>query len=64
MADLRNVTFSKIFRRVYPEDLAKKLDLEVIKLQILVQTQVRNSNDKIGADLSIEDGLFPPTEII
>lgn len=64
MADLRNITFSKIFRRVYPEDLAKKLDLEVIKLQILVQTQVRNSNDKIGADLSIEDGLFPPTEII
>ena len=58
------ISLRDIFHVVYDEELAKKLCLELIKLELLVNGQIRNSSDKIGADLSLENSLFPEDDLI
>ena len=62
--EVKRARLVTILKTAYPEDLANKLNLELIKLKILVQTQVNNYNDRIGAALNIEEGLFPDKELI
>ena len=62
--EVKRARLVTILKTAYPEDLANKLNLELIKLKILVQTQENNYNDRIGAALNIEEGLFPDKELI
>lgn len=62
-ADIENVgSLGEVISAVYPEEIAEDLKHEIVRLEVLVQNQIRN-NDNCGADLSMEDELFPESEI-
>ena len=62
--EVKRAKLGTVIRAVYPKELAEKINLEMIKLKILVQTQINNYNDRIGASVDLEDGLFKEDEII
>ena len=62
-SDIENVgSLGEVISAVYPEEIAENLKHEIVRLEVLVQNQIRN-NDNCGADLSMEDELFPESEI-
>ena len=58
------IKLQDIIKTIYPKEVSDELCLEILKLEILVKSQVRNSGDMIGADLSYENDLFPENELI
>lgn len=53
-----------ILDQVYPKELSEYLKSELYKLRLLVQSQTRNNNDRIGEMINLENRLFPQDEII
>lgn len=58
------IKIQDILETIYPKEVSNELKLETLKLKILVNSQVKNSNDMIGSDLSYENDLFKEDEII
>ena len=57
------ITIQDILNTVYPKEIADKLRLELVKLEVVTSNQ-RNSGDRIGAALEIEEMLFNSNEIL
>lgn len=62
--EIKRAKLGTIIKAAYPRELAEKINLEMIKLKILVQTQLDNYNDKIGASVDLENGLFKEDDLI
>lgn len=62
--EVKRARLGTVIKAIYPRELAEKINLEMIKLKILVQTQINNYNDRIGASIDLEDGLFKEDDLI